>query len=51
MRQLDGREDFQANKDVRKIKTEYPSARIYGHRDFDKKDCPCFNAKLEYGRI
>lgn len=36
---------------LKKLKTEYPSARIYGHRDFDKKDCPCFNAKLEYGRI
>ena len=49
-------------KSLRKI---YPNARIRGHRDFspDKnrngiiepfewvKDCPCFDAKAEYGNI
>lgn len=24
---------------------------VYGHRDFSKKDCPCFDAKKEYGQI
>lgn len=27
---------------------KYPSARIYGHRDFASKACPCFDAKSEY---
>ena len=31
--------------DLRKM---YPDAKIYGHRDFAAKDCPCFNAKYEY---
>jgi N-acetylmuramoyl-L-alanine amidase len=34
--------------DLRKL---YPSARIYGHRDFARKDCPCFDAKNEYRRV
>ncbi len=29
----------------------YPDAKIYGHRDFAKKDCPCFDAKREYQDI
>lgn len=34
--------------DLRKL---YPKAPIYGHHDFDpKKDCPCFDAKGEYGK-
>lgn len=37
-------------KDLRKL---YPTAKIYGHKDLDKKgkDCPCFNAKEEYKNI
>ena len=37
-------------KDLRKL---YPTAKIYGHKDLDKKgkDCPCFNAKEEYKKI
>ena len=35
--------------DLRKL---YPTAKIYGHRDFDTgKECPSFNAKYEYRRI
>lgn len=26
----------------------YPTAKIAGHRDYDKKACPCFDAKTEY---
>lgn len=29
----------------------FPNAKIYGHRDFAKKDCPCFDAKKEYAYI
>lgn len=35
-------------KDLRKL---YPKAKIYGHRDFEKKDCPSFDAKNEYKNI
>lgn len=30
------------------LKELYPHARIYGHRDFANKACPCFDAKAEY---
>lgn len=29
----------------------YPSARIYGHRDFARKACPSFDARSEYKDI
>ncbi|MDE6651032.1 MAG: N-acetylmuramoyl-L-alanine amidase [Paramuribaculum sp.] len=29
----------------------YPSASIYGHRDFAAKACPCFDAKKEYEKL
>ena len=29
----------------------YPQAKIYGHRDFARKDCPSFDAKAEYRRV
>ena len=37
-------------KDLRKL---YPNAKIYGHRDFDKKGkaCPSFDATKEYKNI
>lgn len=37
-------------KDLRKL---YPKAKIYGHRDFDKKGkaCPSFDATKEYKNI
>ena len=28
--------------------TKYPNAKIYGHCDFSKKACPCFDAQTEY---
>lgn len=28
------------------LKAFYPRAVVYGHRDFAKKDCPCFDAKI-----
>ena len=33
------------------LKKMFPKAVVYGHRDFAKKDCPCFDAKAEYYRI
>ena len=34
--------------DLKKI---YPKARIHGHRDFARKDCPCFDAAREYRNV
>lgn len=36
---------------LRKLRTLYPTAKIYGHRDFANKACPCFDAKKEYAKI
>lgn len=33
---------------LRYLRTKYPDAKIYGHRDFARKACPCFDAKTEY---
>lgn len=33
---------------LRYLRTKYPDAKIYGHRDFTRKACPCFDAKTEY---
>ena len=29
----------------------FPDAKVYGHRDFANKACPCFDAKKEYANI
>lgn len=36
---------------LRQLKKKYPRAKIYGHRDFAAKACPCFDAKTEYAQI
>lgn len=33
------------------LKAMYPGVKIYGHRDFARKDCPSFDATSEYGRL
>lgn len=33
------------------LRAKYPDAKIYGHRDFAQKACPCFDAKTEYAEI
>ena len=33
------------------LRAKYPSAKIYGHRDFAPKACPSFDAKSEYADI
>lgn len=35
---------------ISKLKQRFPKAVVYGHRDFARKDCPCFNAFAEYNR-
>lgn len=36
---------------LKRLRTLYPNARIYGHRNFAAKDCPSFDAKTEYRNI
>lgn len=33
------------------LRAKYPNAKIYGHRDFSDKPCPCFDAKTEYENL
>lgn len=36
---------------LKELKAKYPEARIYGHRDFAAKPCPCFDARAEYATL
>lgn len=36
---------------LRFLKWRYRDAKVYGHRDFANKACPCFDAKTEYEGI
>lgn len=36
---------------IKKLLTKYPNAKVYGHRDFAAKACPCFDAKTEYENV
>lgn len=33
---------------IHELKEQFPEARVYGHRDFSAKSCPCFNARAEF---
>ena len=33
------------------LRRRYPQARIFGHRDFAPKACPCFDATKEYAGL
>jgi len=33
------------------LRERYPGARVYGHRDFAAKECPCFDVHKEFGKI
>lgn len=33
------------------LRSRYPEAIVYGHRDFSPKACPCFDARTEYAGI
>lgn len=34
---------------IGELRERYPGARVYGHRDFAARVCPCFDARTEYG--
>lgn len=36
---------------LKQLKAKYPKAKIYGHRNFANKACPCFDAEGEYRGI
>lgn len=36
---------------LKRLRTMYPTAKIYGHRDFANKACPSFDARNEYKNI
>lgn len=37
---------------ILRLKKEHPGlVRIFGHRDVARKDCPCFDAAAEYGKL
>ena len=36
---------------LKELKRMYPKATIHGHREYAKKDCPCFDAKTEYAGL
>lgn len=36
---------------IKKLLAKYPNAKVYGHRDFAAKACPCFDAKKEYENV
>ena len=36
---------------LRFLRLVYPAAKVYGHCDFAKKACPCFDAKKEYETV
>lgn len=38
-------------KILKEEKAKYKNAKIYGHRDFAPKGCPCFDAKKEYADL
>lgn len=33
------------------LRKRFPQAKIYGHRDFANKACPCFDATQEYANL
>lgn len=36
---------------IKKLLNKYPNAKVYGHRDFAARACPCFDAKTEYENV
>ena len=33
---------------ISELRKRYPAATVHGHREFAKKDCPCFDVQAEY---
>lgn len=36
---------------IKRLKEEYPKAKVYPHYKFANKACPCFDAEKEYANI
>jgi len=36
---------------LKRLKAQYPALKVYGHRDFCNKACPCFDAREEYSSL
>lgn len=36
---------------LKELKRLYPKATIHGHREYARKDCPCFDARKEYAGL
>ncbi|MGN1307100.1 MAG: N-acetylmuramoyl-L-alanine amidase [Faecousia sp.] len=36
---------------IRRLKSNFTGAKVFGHRDFARKACPCFDAREEYEGI
>lgn len=36
---------------LKELRARYPSAKVYGHRDFAAKACPSFDARAEYAAL
>jgi len=36
---------------LKDLKRRYPQAKVYGHRDFAAKACPCFDATSEFAAL
>lgn len=36
---------------VIKLLAKYPNANVYGHNEFAKKACPCFNVEKEFENV
>ena len=36
---------------VAQLLSQFPGASVHGHRDFARKDCPCFDAVTEYADL
>ena len=36
---------------LKELRAKYPTAKIYGHRDFAPKACPSFDARSEYAEL
>ncbi|MDE7135911.1 MAG: N-acetylmuramoyl-L-alanine amidase, partial [Muribaculaceae bacterium] len=34
---------------INRLRSAYRGVRVRGHRDYARKDCPCFDATAEYG--
>lgn len=36
---------------ITELRKQFPNAKVYGHKDFANKACPCFDAQSEYKNL